>query len=103
MDFRKIAVRVVHNLQESLDSPIDRRSDYYRQRARGNILEKTGKFHKQPMLTLPNLCEEGVELWACSADIVPLPGLACVQLLLYYVRRHLFSHTHGANFRPALV
>ncbi len=39
--------------QESLDSPIDRRSDYYRQTAR-----QTSKSHRpprQPLVTLPNV------------------------------------------------
>ena len=44
-------------LQESLDSPIDRRSDYYRQRAReerpsGVLQQKSSQ--AQPLLTAPN-------------------------------------------------
>lgn len=40
--------------QESLDSPIDRRSDYYRQKA---LLQqfKSGKLQPQPLLTPPNV------------------------------------------------
>lgn len=40
--------------QESLDSPIDRRSDYYRQKA---LLQqfKSGTLQPQPLLTPPNV------------------------------------------------
>lgn len=44
-------------VQESFDSPIDRRSDFYRQKVLHRVLERTGKLQAQPMLTLPNLCE----------------------------------------------
>jgi CDP-diacylglycerol--glycerol-3-phosphate 3-phosphatidyltransferase len=45
--------------QESLDSPIDRRSDYYRQRAREErpppLQPQPARGQAQPLLTLPNV------------------------------------------------
>ncbi|GAB4818680.1 hypothetical protein N2152v2_005726 [Parachlorella kessleri] len=42
--------------RESLDSPIDRRSDYYRQQVLHKAIEGKGKLQAQPMLTAPNIC-----------------------------------------------
>ena len=48
--------------QESLDSPIDRRSDYYRQQVLHKAIEGKGKLQAQPMLTAPNICEPWLAL-----------------------------------------
>lgn len=70
-------------LQESLDSPIDRRSDYYRQRAReglppGVVQQQQGQ--AQPLLTAPNaltflrvlLVPVFVVLWFHPHQLAPL-------------------------------
>lgn len=70
-------------LQESLDSPIDRRSDYYRQRAReerpsGVLQQKSSQ--AQPLLTAPNaltflrvlLVPVLVVLWFHPHQLAPL-------------------------------
>ena len=45
--------------QESLDSPIDRRSDYYRRSALAQQGVAGRKPQPQPLMTLPNMCAPG--------------------------------------------
>ena len=70
--------------QESFDSPIDRRSDYYRQRARGEPPGEPPDAELQPLLTAPNvltllriaLVPVVVALWFSPHRLAPLAAAA---------------------------
>ncbi|KAL4419628.1 hypothetical protein ABPG77_008569 [Micractinium sp. CCAP 211/92] len=100
--------------QESLDSPIDRRSDYYRQKA---LLQqfKSGKLQPQPLLTLPNVCTFArvalvplfVLLWHTAHDYASI-ATASVFILAaltdwldgYLARRMKITSAFGAFLDP---
>lgn len=70
--------------QESFDSPIDRRSDYYRQRAREEPPSDPPDAELQPLLTAPNvltllriaLVPVVVALWFSPHRLAPLAAAA---------------------------
>ncbi|EFN56690.1 hypothetical protein CHLNCDRAFT_51707 [Chlorella variabilis] len=76
---------------ESLDSPIDRRSDYYRQQALLQTLKEQGKLKPQPLLTPPNV------LTFARVALVPL------FMLLWHAAHQYASIATAAVFIAASI
>ena len=78
------------NPQESLDSPIDRRSDYYRQAAR-HVAADQKRHQPQPLLTPPNILT--------FLRILLVPVFVC----LYFLKARLAPITAAIVFIAAAI